>query len=86
MKNDARPYLTLPFYLECERLFDQAETQCASNPKALLHVRRERIPVDSGLFHMWSQLTRDLPAGTGLLLAIVAGVAAGSLRERRVRS
>ena len=61
-----RPYLTLPFYLECERLFDQAETQCASNPKALLHVRRERIPVDSGLFHMWSQLTRDLPAGTKL--------------------
>ena len=62
MKCYARPYLTLPFYLACERLLDEAEALCAADAKALLHVRRERLPVDAGLCHMWSDLTRNLPA------------------------
>jgi hypothetical protein len=68
MKNYKRPYLTLPFYLACERLLDEAEAQCASDPKSLLHVRRERIPVDCGLFHMWPELTHKLPADAKLPL------------------
>lgn len=62
MKCYARPYLTLPFYLTCQRLLDEAETLCAGDAKSLLHVRRERVPVDAGLCHMWDDLTRNLPA------------------------
>lgn len=58
----ARPYLTLPFYLKCERLLDEAEALCAADAKALLHVRRERVPVDGGMCHTWDRLTRRLPA------------------------
>ncbi|MBM4047810.1 MAG: DUF4838 domain-containing protein, partial [Planctomycetes bacterium] len=68
MKNYARPYLTLPFYLTCEQLLDEAEVLAASDTKALLHVRRERIPVDAGLFHTWADLTRNLPADQKLPL------------------
>ena len=61
MKCYARPYLTLPFFLTCQRLLDEAEALCAADAKALLHVRRERLPVDAGLCHMWSDLTRSSP-------------------------
>jgi hypothetical protein len=66
MKNYARPYLTLPFYLTCERVLDEAEALCAADTKALLHVRRERIPVDAGLYHMWPDLALGLPPGEKL--------------------
>jgi hypothetical protein len=66
MKPHARPYLTLAFYLTCERLLDEAEGLAAADSKALQHVRRERIPVDAGLYSMWSGLTRALPAGEKL--------------------
>jgi hypothetical protein len=66
LENYDRPYLTLDFYLTCERLLDQAEALCSGAPQALLHVRRERIPVDGGFYHMWPQVTRDLPAGQAL--------------------
>ncbi len=62
MKCYARPYLTLAFYLTCQRLLDEAETLCAADAKSRLHVRRERVPVDAGLGHMWDDLTRNLPA------------------------
>jgi hypothetical protein len=64
MKCQDRPYLTLDFYLTCERLLEQAEAEAASAPKALLHVRRERIPVDAGLYYMGPALTRVAAAGT----------------------
>ena len=71
MKNYDRPYLTRDFYLACERLLDEAEAACGADPKALLHVRRERIPVDSGLFCMWNALAsgQSLPFTRDSLLA-----------------
>ncbi len=62
MKCYARPYLTPQFFTTCERLLDEAEALCASDAKALLHVRRERLPVDAGLCHLWSDFARALPA------------------------
>ena len=35
-----RPYLTLEFYKTCQRLLDEAEALCGSNPAALLNVQR----------------------------------------------
>jgi len=58
-----RPYLTLTFYKTCQRLLDEAEALCGTNAAALLHVRKERIPVDGGLYGMWAQLEKQLPAG-----------------------
>jgi hypothetical protein len=66
MKCYARPYLTLPFFLACERLLDEAEGQCRADAKALLHVRRERLPVDAGLCHLWDNFARSLSAGQKL--------------------
>lgn len=61
LKNYNRPYLTRDFYLTCERLLDEAEAACGTDKRALLHVRRERIPVDSGLFCMWENVVADQP-------------------------
>ncbi len=61
MKCYDRPYLTRDFYLTCERLLDEAEAACGTDKQALLHVRRERIPVDSGLFCMWDALAAGQP-------------------------
>ena len=36
---------------------------CGTNKPALLHVQRERIPVDSGLLGMFDHLQKKLPAG-----------------------
>ena len=58
-----RPYLDLAFYTTCQRLLDSAETLCGTNAGALLNVQRERIPVDGGLYCMWKQLERQVPAG-----------------------
>lgn len=69
MKCYARPYLTLDFYARCEQLLAEAEALAVSDPKALLHVRRERIPVDAGLYYMWPELTRERPAGQALPFA-----------------
>lgn len=66
LKCFARPYLTLPFFLSCQRLLDEAETLCAGDAKSLLHVHRERLVVDAGLCHMWEDLTRYLPAESRL--------------------
>jgi hypothetical protein len=62
LENRDRPYLTLDFYLDCERLLEEAEALAAGDPQTLLHVRRERIPVDGGLFAMWGQLAVGVPA------------------------
>lgn len=58
-----RPYLDLDFYLTCQRLLDEAEALCETGSPFLLHVRQERIPVDSGLYCMWEPLKKQLAAG-----------------------
>ncbi|MCX6984921.1 MAG: DUF4838 domain-containing protein, partial [Lentisphaerae bacterium] len=58
-----RPYLDLDFFVTSEKLLDEAENLCGADKAALLHVRRERIPVDSGLLGMWKYLLKRLPAG-----------------------
>ena len=66
MKTSQRPYLTLPFYRRCQQLLDEAEALCEEDPKALSKVRLERTPVDAGLFCMWDELQKQLPAGDAM--------------------
>ena len=63
LRTPERPYLTLDFYTTCQRLIDEAEASCGTDAGALLNVRRERIPLDAGLYCMWDQLAKQLPAG-----------------------
>ena len=62
-KAEERPYLDLPFFVRCERLLDEAEAVCAARTPELLHVRRERVPVDGALCWMWGKLEKSLPQG-----------------------
>ncbi|MFH1476835.1 MAG: DUF4838 domain-containing protein [Verrucomicrobiota bacterium] len=62
LKPAQRPYLDLAFYTTCQRLLDSAEALCGTNARALLNVQRERIPLDGGLYCMWTQLKHQLPA------------------------
>lgn len=56
-------YLTLPFFAQVDALLDRAEALAADSPACLAHVRRERVPVDCAMLHMWDQLQRTLPEG-----------------------
>jgi uncharacterized protein DUF4838/glycosyl hydrolase family 67 len=58
-----RPYLNLDFYATSIKLLNEAEAICGTDKAALLHVQRERIPVDCGLLNMWNDLKKKLPAG-----------------------
>ena len=66
MQERDRPYLDLDFYITSMKLLDEAEAICGTNKAALLHVQRERIPVDSGLFGMFDHLQKKLPAGQAM--------------------
>lgn len=63
MREQDRPYLDLVFFLTSMKLLDEAEALCGTDKAALLHVQRERIPVDSGLVGMWGHLEKKLPVG-----------------------
>ena len=58
-----RPYLDLDFFATSIKLLDEAEAACGTDKQALLHVQRERLPVDTGLLGMWNYLQKNLPAG-----------------------
>jgi hypothetical protein len=58
-----RPYLDLDFFATSIKLLDEAEVACGTDKQALLHVQRERLPVDTGLLGMWKILQEKLPAG-----------------------
>ena len=58
-----RKYLDWDFFTTATRLLDEAETACRDDAKALLHVRRERIPVEGALLNLWGKLRGTLPAG-----------------------
>lgn len=61
-----RKYLDLKFFEKCEQFLGEAEQAVATDPKCLLHVRRERVPVDSALLNLWGRLQKKLPAGDKL--------------------
>ena len=63
MLEQHRPYLDLDFYATSIKLLNEAEAICGTDKAALLHVQRERIPVDCGLLNMWNNLKKKLPAG-----------------------
>ena len=58
-----RTYLDLDFFVTSIKLLDEAETACGTDKQALLHVQRERLPVDTGLLGMWKYLQNNLTAG-----------------------
>jgi len=66
MKPHERPYLDPDFFTTSKRLLDEAEARCGANKMALLHVRKERIPVDAALYCLWTPLQAKLPAGQTL--------------------
>ena len=59
-----RPYLDLEFFTTVYRLLTEAEKACCgADRNALLHVRREWIPVYAAIYNMWPRLERQLPKG-----------------------
>ncbi len=66
VKAKDRPYLDLDFFVTSQRLLDEAEALCATNPAARFHVQRERSPVDSGLLGGWESLRAKLTPGQAL--------------------
>ena len=66
MKERERPYLDLKFFVKTQRLLDRAEMQCRAGTPELLHVRRERIPLDAALYNLWEQLEQQQAGDRGL--------------------
>lgn len=58
-----RQYLDPAFFERAEQLLTAAEAACGGDAKLLLHVRRERVPVDAALLNLWEHLQRRLPPG-----------------------
>jgi len=66
LKASERPYLDLAFFVTSQKYLDEAEGLCRPGSPELLHVRRERIPVDSALYNLWSKLAKQLPEGQAM--------------------
>ncbi|MCK5805388.1 MAG: DUF4838 domain-containing protein, partial [Lentisphaeria bacterium] len=58
-KTSERAHWTLDFFEQSQKLFDQAEAICTPESRDLLHVRRERIPLDAALFNLWERFERE---------------------------
>ncbi len=58
-KTSERAHWTLDFFLRSQTLFDEAEAACKPGSKELLHVRRERIPLDSALANLTPRFQRE---------------------------
>ncbi len=58
-----RQYLDPAFFREAEQLLNAAEHACGGDAKLLLHVRRERVPVDAALLNLWEHQQRRLTPG-----------------------
>lgn len=60
------PWLTPEFYTQVNAWLDEAESLCQGeeNAEFLRHVQLERVPVDSGILHMWNRYA-DNPAWSG---------------------
>jgi hypothetical protein len=61
-----RKYLDPAFFVKAEALLQQAEDACGGDVRLLLHVRRERVPVDAALLNLWDRLPQRLAAGETL--------------------
>jgi hypothetical protein len=55
------PYLTAEFFSKANGWLDEAEAlaQGTENEKFLRHVRFERVPVDSGMLHLWHRYSES---------------------------
>jgi hypothetical protein len=58
-----RQYLDLDFFTAADRLLTEAEGLCDPASAETLHIRHERIPLDSALNNMWLRLEKNMPAG-----------------------
>jgi hypothetical protein len=60
------PWLDSEFYTQINAWLDEAETLCQGkdNAKYLRHVQLERVPVDSGMLHLWHRYAES-PAWQG---------------------
>ena len=60
------PWLNAEFYTQVNSWLDQAESLCQgeANAKYLRHVQLERVPVDSGMLHLWHRYAES-PAWKG---------------------
>ena len=65
-KTGDRTHWTPTFFIAAEQAFDEAEAACEAGSLDLLHVRRERIPLDSALFNLWEKMAAKLPKGKTL--------------------
>lgn len=52
-----RDYLDREFFENAFRLLDQAEGEAAGNPQLVANIRRERVPLLTGLLWRWDRLT-----------------------------
>lgn len=59
-------YLDLDFFLNAEKIFDEAESQVKPGTPESQHIRKERLVLDGALLFMWPWLERKLPEGRKL--------------------
>ena len=52
-------YLDRDFFTTANRLLDKAETLAGDDQDASIHVRHERVPVDSAMLNLWKKLESD---------------------------
>ena len=65
-KTSERSHWTPEFFVRSQALFEQAESACQPGSRELLHVRRERIPLDSALVNLWPRFEREREGGEPL--------------------
>jgi len=76
------PYLDRNFFVTANGLLDKAEALARDDKAASIHVRHERVPVDSAMLNLWKKLESD---GAGKLpfdrKAILARYQANGLEQ-----
>lgn len=59
-------YLDLPFFVEAQSLFADAEARTEAGTPARDHVQEERFILDGALLFLWPWLARELPPGEAM--------------------
>ncbi|OGV34404.1 MAG: hypothetical protein A2020_05010 [Lentisphaerae bacterium GWF2_45_14] len=52
-------YLDLDFFVTANSLLDKAGVQARDDKDASIHIRHERVPVDSAMLSLWKKLEKD---------------------------